>query len=156
MLLIAGMIGFTAPAAEKIGDAAPKIEGVTIVKGKAISGFEKGKVYVVEFWATWCPPCLKSIPHLTTLQKKYGDKVVILGISSEKEKTVKTFVTKQGAGMDYIVALDTQRKMNAAYMKAFKQRGIPTAFIVDKNGKIAWVGHPMGMDKKLDSIVNQK
>ena len=58
----------------QIGDAAPELKVEKWVKGDPVTTFEKGKVYVVEFWATWCPPCIKSIPHLTELQKQYKEK----------------------------------------------------------------------------------
>ena len=56
--------------------------------------------------------------------------------------------------MEYTVAIDTERKVNNAYMDAFNQRGIPTAFIVDGKGTVAWVGHPMGgLDEVLEQVV---
>ena len=64
----------------RVGEPAPKIEVAKWVKGSPTKGFELGKVYVVEFWATWCPPCRTSIPHLTELQKKYGNTVSFNGI----------------------------------------------------------------------------
>ncbi len=68
-----------------IGDNAPAISVDHWVKGGAIDGFEDGQVYVMEFWATWCGPCVSSMPHLSGLQDEYGDRVKIIGVSSEKE-----------------------------------------------------------------------
>ncbi len=85
-----------------------------------------------------------SIPHLTKLQKRFKDKkVTFVGISSESVDKVKPFVEDKGDVMDYVVAVDPQRKISDGYMKAYRQRGIPTAFIVDKQLRIVWVGHPM-------------
>ncbi|MHC5101405.1 MAG: peroxiredoxin family protein, partial [Planctomycetota bacterium] len=116
---------------------------------------KEGKVYVVEFWATWCGPCRTSIPHLTEVQKQFKDKgETFIGISSEKTDTVKPFVEKMAEKMDYTVAIDPERKVDDGYMKAFNQRGIPTAFIVDAKGTVAWVGHPLdGMDEVLEQVV---
>ena len=61
-------------------------------------------------WATWCPPCLKSIPHLTELQKKYKDTCIFVGVSDEPEGTVKNFVNKMGNQMDYCVAIGLLQK----------------------------------------------
>ena len=129
---------------------AASLDGLTYVKGDPVT-FQDGKVYVVEFWATWCPPCKASIPHLTDVQKKYKDKgVTVIGISDEALDTVKPFVVEQGEKMDYTVAVDNGRKVTNAYMDAFDQRGIPTAFIVDAKGNVAWFGHPMG---DLDDVL---
>ena len=86
------------PAAEEpVVHKAASLDGLTYIKGKPVT-FEKGKVTVVEFWATWCPPCKESIPHLTKVQKQYKDKgVTVIGISNEQElETVKTFVDRTG------------------------------------------------------------
>ena len=78
-----------------LGDEAKPLQISKWVKGKKVD-LAKGKgkkVYVVEFWATWCPPCRTTIPHLTELQKKYKDKgVVFIGVSDEKASVVKKFV----------------------------------------------------------------
>ncbi|MHC5160868.1 MAG: redoxin domain-containing protein [Planctomycetota bacterium] len=138
----------------QLGQKAGPLEGLTYVKGDAVS-FEAGKTYVVEFWATWCGPCRTSIPHLTEVQNQFKEKgVTVIGISSEDAETVKPFVEKMGGKMEYTVALDTDRKVNDAYMKTFNQRGIPTAFIVDGKGNVAWVGHPMGgLEEVLELVV---
>ncbi|MEK0447968.1 MAG: Cytochrome c biosis protein CycY [Verrucomicrobiota bacterium] len=98
----------------------------------------KGKAAIVEFWATWCPPCRKSIPHLNEINKKFKDKgLVIIGVSNEKEDVVTKF--RATTPMEYTVALDEKRELG----KTFGITGIPHAFIVGKDGKIAWQGHPM-------------
>jgi len=152
-----GLAGSLVLNAAKLGDPAKPLTLAKTVKGDAVvlaSG--KGKqVYVVEFWATWCPPCRDSIPHLTELQKKFKDKgVTFVGISDETAGKVEPFVKKMGDKMDYVVALDSDRKTSGDYMGAYGQNGIPTAFIVDKQGRIAWVGHPMsGLDTAIEEIV---
>ena len=139
---------------EQIAQKAAPLEGLTYVKGDPVT-FTEGEIYVVEFWATWCRPCWVSIPHLTKIQKQFKDKgVTVIGISNETVNTVRPFVEKMGDNMNYTVAVDTKGKANAGYMQAYNQQGIPTAFIVDGKGNIAWVGHPMdGLDAVLDLIV---
>lgn len=139
----------------KVGDPAPPLRSAKWFKRQPVEWFDTNNVYVVEFWATWCPPCRASIPHLSSLQQKYGDKVVVIGISSEAIDKVKTFIADPKLKMEYVVGVAKTAKMNELYMKAFKQRGIPCAFIVGKDGKIAYVGHPMGMDKDLEKIVRK-
>lgn len=143
----------------KIGDPAPSLEIESWIKGEPVTEFRSGHVYVVEFWATWCPPCKKSIPHLTELQKTYEDAATIIGISAkdangESLDKVAKYVTSAGKSMEYTVAFDDGSKTNQAYMVAARQRGIPTAFVVDQQGKIVWIGHPlMGLDDVLERVV---
>ncbi|MFP4501861.1 MAG: redoxin family protein [Candidatus Hydrogenedentota bacterium] len=134
-----------APALE-IGDPAPALAIDTWTKGEAVKLkelAEKDKVTVVEFWATWCPPCRTSIPHLTELQKKYKDKAVFIGVSAEDADTVKPFVEKMGEKMTYHVAVDKDDKTTKAYMEPFNVSGIPHAFLVDKEGRLVYHNHPM-------------
>lgn len=141
----------------KLGDPAPKITGLTWIKGGPVE-IKKGSVYVVEFWATWCPPCRYSIPHLTEVQKKYSDKgVTIIGISNESVDTVSPFVNTMADKMNYTVAVDSEGVATKNYMEAFGEEGIPHAFIIDKTGNVVWKGHPMGdLDEVLGQIVNDK
>lgn len=145
-----------------VGDKAPALEVQKFLKGDPITGFEKGKVYVVEFWATWCGPCIKAFPHLSKLQTEYKDKgVTFVGVNiwerPYNDKTldkVTKFVEDQGDKMAYTVAYDgPDKKSDSSWMKAAGQNGIPHAFIVDQDGVIAWAGHPMGMDQPLAKIV---
>ena len=159
LALTCSLASNSAPAAE-LGIAAAPLAIDQWVKGKPVDLKDgKGKnLYVVEFWATWCPPCRESIPHLTEMQKKLKDKgVVFVGVTDEEVGKVKPFVEKMGDKMDYIVAVDKGGKTSAGYMEAFGIGGIPHAFVVNKDGVIAWHGHPMaGLDKALEEMLAGK
>ncbi|MCH8853054.1 MAG: redoxin domain-containing protein [Planctomycetes bacterium] len=139
-----------------LGDAAPALEIAAWIKGDPVDlakGLNKN-IYVVEFWATWCPPCVQSIPHLTDIQKRYRDKnVVVVSITDEPPPLVTQFVQKQGDKMGYTVACDKEQKTHGSFMYAAGQMSIPTTFIVDRKGKIAWIGSPFDMDRVLEEIV---
>ena len=141
------------------GDPAPRLSITDWVRREAVDleAVRGKKVVVVEFWATWCGPCVVSIPHLTELQKKHADDVVIVGVTKPDPRNshdaVKAFVEKKGDTMDYTVAFDGDGTTYADYMTAAGQRGIPTAFIVDKEGAVAWIGHPSSMDAALERVV---
>ncbi len=191
----------------ELGDPAPPLAVAKWLKGGPVNlAAGKGKnVYVIEFWATWCPPCVKNIPQLTKLQRKYKDKgVVVIGVTQEPQPVVNTFMKRRGAGMGYAVAADASGKRGdggrefpnknaqssrpagkntddgitlairgtksgkqaakttrigqsgqttTAYMKAFAISSIPHAFIVDKEGRLAWHGHPEETAKTLDAIL---
>lgn len=150
----------------KVGDKAPDLTVSKWVKGEPVTGFEKGRVYVVEFWATWCGPCKTSIPHLTEVAKKFEkDGVKIIGVSvwERDQSKVAPFVEQMGEKMNYHVAMDdvpeggkgNDGKMAKGWMTAAGQNGIPSAFIVGKQGTIEWIGHPMdGMDKVLGKVID--
>lgn len=138
-----------------VGDPAPAIKVEQFLKGSPVSEFKPGHIYVMEFWATWCGPCIRGMPHLTEVQKKFKDKATIIGVDILEERNgsdytsdtldkVKGFVEKQGEKMGYTVAYDgASGAMTKAYMEAAGQNGIPAAFVISGDGKIAYIGHPM-------------
>jgi len=164
-LFVLLMMGIAIPRAGAqtigVGDPAPKLEVKSFVKGEPVTAFEPNKTYVVEFWATWCGPCIQSIPHLTELQKKHPD-VTFIGVSvwEQDQGLVKPFVEKMGDKMAYRVAMDLVPEnangnagaMAVSWMKAAGRNGIPSAFIVSGGGKIYWIGHPMSMEGPLDKV----
>jgi thiol-disulfide isomerase/thioredoxin len=179
-LLVGSMSQATAAETLTIGSKAPAIDVEHWVqngngKFKPVTKFADGKVYVVEFWATWCPPCVASMPHLAQLQKKYADKAQIISISDEDLETVEAFLkgnVRDGGSEEakedgdksrpqtykqltsaYCLTTDPDRSVYADYMDAAAQGGIPTAFIVGKDSKIEWIGHPMTMDEPLAQVV---
>ncbi|MGB0738617.1 MAG: TlpA family protein disulfide reductase [Planctomycetaceae bacterium] len=114
-----------------------------------------------EFWATWCGPCLQSMPHISALQNEYADQVQFIGITRENAATVDGFMKKTGAGgrtwseiLTYTIALDQNDATNNADMRAAEQNGIPCAFIVGKSGTVEWIGHPMRIDQPLQQVVD--
>lgn len=163
LFVVASPMASADDATLTIGDQAPAIAVSSWVKGGPIEGFQDDKVYVVEFWATWCGPCRTSIPHLTELQKQYQDRgVEIIGVSvfESDPAEVEPFVEEMGDEMDYHVAKDLvpeggdrgEGEMAQNWMQAADEQGIPTAFIVT-GGQVAWIGHPMSMDEPLAEIV---
>lgn len=140
-----------------IGDAAPELKASKWVKGGEVAKLEADKTYVVEFWATWCGPCRVSIPHLTEMAHKFPN-VTFIGMhvrerDADKDAAVATFVGKMGDKMDYHVAMDTEDTFMAKnWMDPAGQNGIPAAFLV-QNGKIVWIGDPMGgLNKTIEEV----
>lgn len=149
----------TALAKFNVGDPAPPVKVSNWYKGEKLERFEKGKVYVVEFWATWCVPCIAGMPHLSELARQYKGKVNFTGISVI-ERTITTpaiiqkFVDSMGNKMDYHVGGDGENYMKVNWLEAANERGIPIAFIVDQRGNIAWKGLPKQLDAPLAKVVN--
>ncbi|MCH7700917.1 MAG: redoxin family protein [Planctomycetes bacterium] len=158
--LLAGMTPVDAGELS-IGDPAPALDVLKWVKGEPVdlAKAQGERIVVVEFWATWCGPCIASIPHLTELQHEFGKKgVTIIGMTkhddNNAQETVEKFVADQGDKMDYTVAFEQDPTTYDAWMKAAGQNGIPTSFVIDKSGRVAWIGHPMnGLDEVLEEIV---
>jgi len=172
-----------APGKLSIGDPAPALAVGRWIKGEPLKELGHGAVTVLDFWATWCGPCIAAIPHMSEVQAKYADKQVnVVGVSiwEKRPSGVVPFVEKRdsnetkGDEMAYRVAMDdvpplppgveegspeaaahaAKGKMALTWMQAAGRNGIPTVFIVDRQGRVAWIGHPMGgMDEALEQIV---
>ena len=157
VMIFASSAGCGAPVATaRLGDKAVPLEGLTFVKGGPVT-LAEGQIYVIEFWATWCSPCRRSIPHLTELQKAYQDQgVTVIGISSENQQQVESFVSDQGDKMAYTVAIaERGGAVITGYMRAYGRSGIPSAFVVNRSMQVVWVGHPMnGLDQVLKQVVD--
>jgi thiol-disulfide isomerase/thioredoxin len=163
--LIACATAMSAPAPSlKVGDPAPKLQPGKWVQGEPVKAFEKDKAYIVEFWATWCGPCRVSIPHLNEIHQKYKDKgLVVIGqdCCEQDDSPVAPFVKEMGEKMTYRVALDDKSDtekgiMAKTWMEAAGQNGIPTAFLIDGQGMVAWIGHPMTLKEKTIEQVLDK
>lgn len=136
--LVVPVLSVSATADVSVGQGAPEISATDWLNAPRLSLAKlRGKIAVVEFWATWCPPCRKTIPHLVELHKTYRDKgVVIIGLTDEPKSKVEPFAGQMG--MTYAVGCGSQSK------GVYGVRGIPHAFVVDVAGKVVWRGHPGG------------
>lgn len=149
-----------------IGSVAPAldIEHYFHEDDKQVTRFEKGNVYVVEFWATWCGPCIASMPHLADLQTKHrNDGVQIISVSDETVDEVEALLQKPYPGKDasfaevtaaYTLTTDPDGSTQKDFMEAAEQNGIPTSFIVGKTGIIEWIGHPAELDGPLTAVID--
>lgn len=166
-LVLAAHFSLAHAADLKIGDAAPKLKVDRWLKGTPVPRFEKGKVYVIEFWATWCGPCKVAMPHLSSLSKKYAGKATFVGVNIWEDQhanpgenldaKVNRFVKGIGDAMAYNVCVGSKDGyMTKNWMEAASQGGIPATFVVDQDSKIAWIGHPYYLEEPLSKIIERK
>ena len=138
-MLLAGLAAEAAAELEA-GTKAPEITATDWLNTPPLTLAKlRGRIAVIEFWATWCPPCRKTIPHLIELHKKYAPKgVVICSLTNEPKSKVEAFAREMG--MTYPVGCGSTSG------GAYGVRGIPHAFVLDTSGTIVWHGHPAGGD----------
>jgi thiol-disulfide isomerase/thioredoxin len=124
----------------------------------------RGKVLVVDFWATYCPPCVRQVPQLAELSKKYRDKgLEVIGLTADDradQEQVVEFLKKAGA--DYIVGYDNQW-LSSAFLKGTEdetgQHPIPQLFVISREGRV--VEHIIGEDPRrgiegVEQVVSQQ
>ena len=154
----------------KIGDRAPVLESISWLQGSPVTKYAPHRVYVVEFWATWCPPCIKAIPHLSAIQKKYADTLTVIGVNADgilggkaDVEAVHDFMNKHGKEMEYTVAMDdpVKKTMSETFVTASGSLGAPTAAIIDQRGQLVWIGYPdvpkgYTFDQALEDTLNGK
>jgi thiol-disulfide isomerase/thioredoxin len=158
------------PAAKlNIGDRAPELKYGQWLKGTPINEYETGRLYIMEFWATWCGPCKMVMPHLSKLARDRKDNVTVIGVnifegSHESEPKpydsylpkVSRFITSMGDNMDYNVIIDNNDEFMAKnWMIAAGQNGIPCSFLV-RDSTILWIGHPVQLDSIIQVVLDGK
>lgn len=157
------------------GDAAPALDVAEWVKGERVDRFAPGKVYVITFLATWSGPSSSSLARLTALQKQYGARgVTVVGVTSPAWKDtlerVREHLARRGDAVGFAVAFDRaipgaepipaddQEPIlpsftNTAYMRAAKRSRVPTSFVIDGRGRVAFIGHPLELEFVIDEVV---
>jgi peroxiredoxin len=130
-----GKSGHTGGAARTgaVGTEAPEF-ALPDLDGKVVKSSDlRGKVVILDFWATWCPPCRQEVPHFVALQSKYRDQgLAIVGLSLDKGGAgdVKPFVEEYNVNYMMLIANDQTARDYGGIT------GIPTTFVLDKDGKI--------------------
>jgi uncharacterized protein (TIGR03435 family) len=133
-LLILGLfIANTAVAQVKTGDQVPEISFNQMlnapVKSAKLSSL-KGKVVFIEFWATWCSPCVSAMPHLQALQKKFKNQLQVITVTRETDKRVSLFLKAMPANLWF--AIDNGNQLDSL----FPHRTIPHSVLIDADGKL--------------------
>jgi thiol-disulfide isomerase/thioredoxin len=141
--------------AVEVGDKAPEIKasdwynlpsGMKTLKPAQLSG----QIVMVEFWATWCGPCRRSIPHLNEVNSKYKSRgVILVSLSDETDSKVAPFIKQNN--MQYIIGCGAE-----SVARAYGVEAIPAVFLIDPDGVIAWKGNPSSVEYELDKLLKDK
>ncbi|WP_409190666.1 TlpA disulfide reductase family protein [Bradyrhizobium sp. RDM4] len=145
------------------GDPGSFAQSRELAAWRPLTNFQPGKVYIVEFWASWCGPCEEAMPHLIELQAKYKDEgLEVVGVAAreqaptadEARTKLDAWLTEKFSNLNYRIGFDSTGEMNKLWMDASSSVGIPTSFVVDRDGHIAFIGHPITLDDVLPKIIN--
>ncbi len=155
----------TASLKLQVGSISPSVKVDSWVQGKSTNIIRAGQIYVLEFWATWCGPCIKAMPHVSELSKKYQGKVEFIGVNVWEDRgegytapaKVKQFMKDNPGLMSYSVAIDTKDGYMASnWLEAAGADSIPKTVVIGKDQKVAFIGHPLELDLVLPDIVAGK
>lgn len=130
-----------------VGDPAPEYSA-TLLSGDTVSTADlKGKVVLLNVWATWCAPCREEIPYLQSLyESRKGDGLEIVGVSVDargQEETIEGF--RQDFGMTYPIWRDPDERVQTLYMAL----GVPASYIIDRKGVLRW--RRLGVVRETDT-----
>lgn len=147
-----------------IGDVAPEIKYSKWLQGESVSSVKDGKVYVLEFWATWCGACRQAMGHLSELSKKYEGKASFLGVNVMEKTKGQSYETVLPKVMDFInsdlnqmtypgFADSNDEYMKKNWIEAVGSQGLPSTFVI-REGRLIWIGHPFALDGLMDQFID--
>lgn len=143
--LLLVFIAISCNAQNKVGEKVPKYIFTEILNNnkKSFDTDKQKKPYIIEFWATWCAPCIPAMKKLENIQKKYGENLEIITVSTDSRKNLSRYIENTKTNLK--IAFDT------IHLSVFKYKNIPHTILVDKNGYIKAVTTP---DKISDEILS--
>lgn len=161
ILLFISFFSTTILSAQKelaVGDKAPEINVTNYIENIPQDKYVKGKYILLEFWATWCGPCLGAVPHLNTLREKYKERGDILFLSMTYEEPEKILKTLKRIQFKTSVVTD---QSNITFKGFGVERDgtitVPRTILIDNKGIIKWIGNPFQLtDSLFDNFVNEK
>lgn len=150
-LLLSTFIFSQTPATPTVGNAPPNLE-ISVIKPDTIQIDSwqdlKGKTVVLDFWATWCTPCIAEFPRINNLLEAFdSDDVVFISLTYEPEDMILPFLRRHK--LNTIIASDTSFSM----FKSFDGWAIPLVFLINKDGMIAARMHPANLTKEILTTV---
>jgi thiol-disulfide isomerase/thioredoxin len=128
-----------------VGDQAPMLAGAKWLRGGPVDEWQAGHVYLLDFWATWCAPCLQMMPSHQALEDRYGQErfhVVGLAIWSDDGPMTPARALEKHPSLRYAVVEDKEGRFADLFMGGTGTRGLPTFMLIDRKGRLAWVGEP--------------
>jgi thiol-disulfide isomerase/thioredoxin len=154
-------VGASGSSEALIGMRAPDMTPARWVQGKIERAGMKGKVVVLDFWATWCLPCEVTLPHLETIfEKNAGRGLLVVGIHTSQGKASLIMKTARQKGLSYPLAIDSPYADTRRFGESFNRYGvhkIPQSFVIDRRGVVRWVGHPMepGFERAVEGALEE-
>ena len=155
-----------APAALTVGTPAPPLEVQAWLAGEPVTEYSPRRVYLVEFFATFSGPCIESLPRLNRIRRDEKEVVVIAvaasepapgaGEPDERRSRLESFIQQHADEMDYRVAYDGSKTSWTRWVRAAGRSEVPTVFIIGRDGRIAWVGHPDDMERPLAAAIRRR
>ena len=127
-----------------VGDKAPEIVITDWIENVPDAQSLEGKYIIKDFWATWCGPCLKAVPHFNELKERFSDREDVIFISISDEKPLKIQPTLKRVPFKSVVVTDQSKKS----MNNFKITGIPVTVMIDNKGILRWVGEPAALKEE--------
>jgi thiol-disulfide isomerase/thioredoxin len=140
-----------------VGDPAPRIPDVRWVRGEPVQSWTPGHVYLVDFWATWCPPCIKGLRRLQTLHEQLAGRnvhIVALAIWPTPTSQPPEELLARFPELSYSIAIDNENAAADSFMPPTRSTGLPNTILIDRQGRLAWVGEPSdGLDDALEAVI---
>jgi thiol-disulfide isomerase/thioredoxin len=161
LLAVAGCRGPAAPPTEpdapapRVGKVAPPLPPLQWLHGEPVTAFEPGTVYVLDFWATWCGPCLQTLPHLQQVAAAYADRgVVVVGVTTLTDRN------PMGNVRAVLAAFRSDRHPvrqattdTPEVEETYRVSSLPRTVVVGPDGRVAYVGHPLRLEDVLDRLL---